>query len=186
LGELGASVEEVTIPLIAQSGTISTAIIYADTAGVHRRGMGNHPKEYDHNLQVRLLAGSILPAQAHQKAVRLRHLLRQQILDALERVDVLIMPSSSVPASPLPKSAGISSKEEFQEMLGVRRSFTGPFNLAGVPAISVNCGFTTGSLPMGLQIVGKPYDETTVFRVAHAYEQATEWHTRRPPSPAPA
>ncbi len=185
LGELGAVIEEISIPLIAQSAASSTAIIYADAAGVHRRGIENHLKEYDYNIQVRLLAGSILPAQAHQKAVRLRHLLRQQILDALEKVDVLVMPTSSVPASPIPTAPGVSSKEQFLEMLGGRRSFTAPFNLAGVPAISVNCGFTNESLPVGLQIAGKPFGEPTVFRAAHAYELATEWHTRRPP-PVPA
>jgi aspartyl-tRNA(Asn)/glutamyl-tRNA(Gln) amidotransferase subunit A len=184
LGELGASIEEVTIPLIAQSAAISTAIIYAGAAGVHRQRMEDHLKEYDYNIQVRLLAGSILPAQAHQKAVRLRHLLRQQILDALDKVDVLVMPTSSVPASLIPKAAGISSKEEFLQMLESQRSFTAPFNLANVPAMSVNCGFTTESLPVGLQIAGRPFDETTVFRAAHAYEQSTEWHTRRPPPPA--
>ena len=63
-------------------------------AVVHREGIRNHLDQYDHNNQIRLLAGSILPAQAHQKAVRLRHLLRQQILDALEKVDVLVMPTS--------------------------------------------------------------------------------------------
>ncbi|MCH8894087.1 MAG: Asp-tRNA(Asn)/Glu-tRNA(Gln) amidotransferase subunit GatA, partial [Chloroflexi bacterium] len=121
------------------------------------------------------------PAQAHQKAVRLRHLLRQQILDALEKVDVLVMPTSSIPASPIPEKAGVASKAEFLEMLGGRRSFTAPFNLASVPALSINCGFTSENLPVGLQIAGRPFDEATVFRVAQAYEQATDWHTRRPP-----
>ena len=165
----------------AVSAASSTAIIYADAAGVHREGIDTHLKDYDYNIQVRLLAGRILPAQAHQKAVRLRHLLRQQILGALDRVDVLVMPTSSVAASPIPKAAGISSKDEFLEMLGGRRSFTAPFNLANVPAISVNCGFTTESLPVGLQMAGKPFAEPALFRAAHAYQQATEWCSRRPP-----
>ena len=181
LGELGAVVKEVSIPLIAQSAAISTAVIYTDAASVHRQGIEDHLKEYDHNIQVRLLAGSVLPAQAHQKAVRLRHLLRQHILEALETVDVLVMPSSSAPATPLPESAGVSSKKEFLEMLGGRRSFTAPFNLASVPALSINCGFTEASLPVGLQIAGRPFEEATLFRAAHAYEQATDWNTRRPP-----
>ena len=181
LGELGAVVEEVSIPLIAQSAAISTAVIYTDAASVHRQGIEDHLKEYDHNIQIRLLAGSVLPAQAHQKAVRLRHLLRQHILEALETVDVLVMPSSSAPATPLPESAGVSSKEEFLEMLGGRRSFTAPFNLASVPALSINCGFTEALLPVGLQIAGRPFEEATLFRAAHAYEQATDWNTRRPP-----
>jgi len=181
LGELGAVVSEIEIPLIAQSAAISTAVTYGDVSGVHREGIDNHLKEYDYNLQLRLLTGAILPAQAHQKAVRLRHMLRQQILDALEKVDVLVMPTSSIPASPLPEKAGVESKEAFLEMLGGRRSFTAPFNLASVPALSINCGFTFDDLPVGLQIACKPFDESMVFRVAYAYEQATDWHTRRPP-----
>ena len=181
LGELGAVVSEIDIPLIAQSAVISTTVTYGDVSGVHREGIDQRLKEYDYNIQLRLITGAILPAQAHQKAVRLRHMLRQQILDALEQVDVLVMPTSSIPASPLPEKAGVESKEAFMEMLGGRRSFTAPFNLASVPALSINCGFTSEGLPVGLQIAGKPFDESTVFRVAHAYEQATDWHTRRPP-----
>jgi aspartyl-tRNA(Asn)/glutamyl-tRNA(Gln) amidotransferase subunit A len=181
LGELGAVVSDIEIPLIAQSAAISTAVTYGDVSGVHRDGIDHRLKEYDYNIQLRLLTGAILPAQAHQKAVRLRHMLRQQILDALEEVDVLVMPTSSIPASPFPEKAGVESKESFMEMLGGRRSFTAPFNLASVPALSINCGFTSEDLPVGLQIAGKPFDESMVFRVAHAYEQATDWHTRRPP-----
>ena len=181
LGELGAEVREVSIPLIDKSSAISTAIIWSDAAFVHRRGIEENLGEYDHNNRVRLLAGSVMPAHAHQKAIRLRHVLRQQIMDALEQVDVLAMPTSSIPASPLPTSDGLGSKEEMLENFAGRRSFTAPFNLAGTPALSVHCGFTAGDLPIGLQLAGKPFDEATLFRLAHAYQQSTDWHTRRPP-----
>ncbi len=181
LGELGAEVQEVSIPLMPDSAAVSTAIIYPDAAAVHRQGIEEHLSDYDHNIRVRLLAGSILPAQAHQKAQRLRHLLRQQVLEALERVDVLVMPTAPTGATPLPTAPGVASKEEFLEMLGGRRSYTAPFNLASVPAISINCGFTSESLPVGLQIAGRPFEESTVFRAARAYEQATDWDQRRPP-----
>ena len=59
--------------------------------------------------------------------------------------------------------------------------FTNPFNLTGLPALSVPCGFTTQGLPIGLQIAGRPHDEATVLRVGHSYQQVTEWHRRRPP-----
>ncbi len=181
LGELGATVEDVTIPLMVHSSAISRAIIMVDAAAVQRQGISDHLERYDHNIQIRLLTGSILPAQAHHKAARLRHMLRQEILEALERVDVLVMPTSSIPASPIPAQAGISSKEEVREGLAGRRSFTAPFNLANCPALSVGCGFTSENLPVGLQIAGKPFAEDTLFRVAYAYQQATDWHTRRPP-----
>ena len=181
LGEMGADIQEVSIPLIVHSAAISNTIILTDAAGVHRQGIDEHLGEYDHNIQIRLLVGSIIPAQAHQKAVKLRQVLRQQILDALEKVDVLVMPTSSIPASPIPTKAGIGSKQEVLDGLAGRRSFTAPFNVANTPALSINCGFTSQNLPVGFQIAGKPFDEGTLFRVAHAYEQATDWHTRRPP-----
>ena len=181
LGEMGADIQEVSIPLIVHSAAISNTIILTDAAGVHRQGIDEHLGEYDHNIQIRLLVGSVIPAQAHQKAVKLRQVLRQQILDALEKVDVLVMPTSSIPASPIPTKAGIGSKQEVLDGLAGRRSFTAPFNVANTPALSINCGFTSQQLPVGFQIAGKPFDEGTLFRVAHAYEQATDWHTRRPP-----
>ncbi len=181
LGELGAHLEDVSIPLIADSAAISAAVTAVDAVNVHQNGIRDHLDQYDHNIQIRLLTGSIMPAQAHQKAVRLREMLRRQIIEALEKVDVLVMPTSSIPASLLPTRAGINSKEEVLEGFAGRRGFTAPFNLASLPALSVGCGFTPENLPIGLQIAGKPFDESTVFRVAHAYQQATEWHTRRPP-----
>jgi len=181
LGELGADIQEVSIPLIVHSAAISNTIILTDAAGVHRQGIDEHLGEYDHNIQIRLLVGSIIPAQAHQKAVKLRQVLRQQILDALEKVDVLVMPTSSIPASPIRTKAGIGSKQEVLDGLAGRRSFTAPFNVANTPALSINCGFTSQNLPVGFQIAGKPFGEGTLFRVAQAYEQATDWHTRRPP-----
>ena len=183
LGELGAQTQEISIPLIAQAAPISTTLIYVDATAVHQRNLRQRPQDYDHNNRVRLLTGAIIPAQAHQKAARLRHLLRRQILDALRRVDLLALPASSVQATPIPQSPGLSrnGKAEFLAMLTGRRSYTTPFNLAGVPALSINCGFTTDNLPIGLQLVGRPFDESTVFQAAHAYEQATQWHARRPP-----
>ena len=181
LGELGANVEDISIPLIADSAAISAAVTAVDAVNVHRNGMRDHLDQYDHNIQIRLLTGSIMPAQAHQKAVRLREMLRRQIMEALEKVDVLVMPTSSIPASLLPTRSRVNSKEEVLEGFAGRRGFTAPFNLASLPALSVGCGFTPENLPIGLQIAGKAFDESTVFRVAHAYQQATDWHTRRPP-----
>ena len=183
LGELGAQTQEISIPLIAHAAPISTALIYVDATAVHQRNLRQRPQDYDHNNRVRLLTGAIIPAQAHQKAARLRHLLREQILDALRRVDLLALPASSVQATPIPQSPGLSrnGKAEFLAMLTGRRSYTTPFNLAGVPALSINCGFTSDNLPIGLQLIGRPFDETTVFQAAYAYEQATQWRTRRPP-----
>ena len=182
LGELGTDVAEVSLPLMLHSAAISSGIIMVDAAALHRETLAERLGDYDHNNQVRLLAGSILPAQVYHRVLRLRHAVRQEILDALQRVDVLVMPTSSIPASLIPESAGIGSKQEVVDGYAGRRSFTSPYNLAGVPALSVPCGFTSGDqpLPIGLQIAARPMEEGTALNVAYAYEQANDWYLRRP------
>ncbi len=181
LGELGASSKDVSIPLAPNAGALTMSILNVEWANLHRPLFEPNFNELDHNNKIRFLTGSIIPAQAYYKAQKIRAVLRQQILDALEKVDVLILPTGPVTAPPVESVPGIESKEHSLTGLAGRISFTGPFNLAGTPAISVPCGFSATGMPMGLQIVGKPFDEETVLRVAHAYEQNTDWHNRRAP-----
>jgi aspartyl-tRNA(Asn)/glutamyl-tRNA(Gln) amidotransferase subunit A len=181
LGELGASSEDVSIPLAPNAGALTMSILSVEWANLHRPLFEPNFDELDHNNKIRFLTGSIIPAQAYYKAQKIRAVLRQQILDALEKVDVLVLPTGPVTAPPVESVPGIESKEHSLTGLAGRISFTGPFNLAGTPAISVPCGFSAAGMPMGLQIVGKPFDEETVLRVAHAYEQNTDWHNCRAP-----
>ena len=181
IGELGASSEDVSIPLAPNAGALTMSILSVEWANLHRPLFEPNFDELDHNNKIRFLTGSIIPAQAYYKAQKIRAVLRQQILDALEKVDVLVLPTGPVTAPPVESVPGIESKEHSLTGLAGRISFTGPFNLAGTPAISVPCGFSAAGMPMGLQIVGKPFDEETVLRVAHAYEQDTDWHNCRAP-----
>ena len=181
IGELGASSEDVSIPLAPNAGALTMSILSVEWANLHRPLFEPNFNELDHNNKIRFLTGSIIPAQAYYKAQKIRAVLRQQILDALEKVDVLVLPTGPVTAPPVESVPGIESKEHSLTGLAGRISFTGPFNLAGTPAISVPCGFSAAGMPMGLQIVGKPFDEETVLRVAHAYEQNTDWHNCRAP-----
>ncbi len=181
LGELGAQAEEVSLPLTEQAGFISMALIMVEWAAVHRGTFEPNFQQMDHNNKYRFLTGAIIPAQAYYKAQKLRAILRQQILEALEQVDVLVLPGSHVTARPVESEPGLQSKEQIAAGMAGRISFTGPFNLAGVPALTLPCGFSSDNMPMGLQIVGKPFAEETVLKVAHAFEQNTEWHNRRPP-----
>ena len=181
IGELGASSEDVSIPLAPNAGALTMSILSVEWANLHRPLFEPNFDELDHNNKIRFLTGSIIPAQAYYKAQKIRAVLRQQILDALEKVDVLVLPTGPVTAPLVESVPGIESKEHSLTGLAGRISFTGPFNLAGTPAISVPCGFSAAGMPMGLQIVGKPFDEETVLRVAHAYEQNTDWHNCRAP-----
>src|SRR5262249_39583677 len=106
---------------------------------------------------------------------------RRQMLDALGRYDVLLAPTAPCPAPLIAAlAAPLQSRQEAAQRFFARRSYTTPASLAGVPALSVPCGFTTGGLPIGLQLIGRRFEEATVLRAGHAYEQATAWHERRP------
>ena len=180
LEEAGVILEEVSIPLVEQAGTFSRSIGDIEGAGQHYEWLKTRPQDYDQNIRVRLLTGLLTPAQVYYKAQRLRALLRQQVLDVLEMVDVLVLPATPAPPPKLMEGPGISKKQAVQQIPGPI-IFTGPFNLASTPALVVPCGFTSDHLPISMQIAGRPFDEETLLRVAHAYEQNTPWHQRRPP-----
>ena len=136
-------------------------------------------QEFGPSNRVGLLTGSILPGHAYHKVQRLREMVRREVLGALADHDVLILPTSKSCAPLVGEDTVITSKEVARNLPPV---MTRPFNLAGAPAISVNCGFNSEGLPIGLQIGGRPFEEERVLRVAYAYEQHTPWHTMRPPN----
>ena len=177
LGELGATVQEVSIPMTAHAATISAGLrVEAPTN--YRKLVRNRLSEIAHDNRIGYLTGSLIPGTAYYKAQKLRSLLRQEVLAALETVDVLVLPTAGVAAQKVEPDPLIDSREKANRMPYL---LTTTFSLASIPAISIPCGFTTEDLPIGLQIGGRPYDESTVMKVAHAYEQNTDWHTRRPP-----
>jgi aspartyl-tRNA(Asn)/glutamyl-tRNA(Gln) amidotransferase subunit A len=104
--------------------------------------------------------------------MRLRERLRREMLDALRSVDLFATPTTPKPAPTFETASDRS--------VGFPRSNTPPFNVSGLPALALPCGFTRDGLPISLQLAGRPFDETTVLRAGHAYEHATEWHRRRP------
>ena len=111
------------------------------------------------------------------KALKVRTLVKQDFDKALSKVDLLMAPTMPNPAFK------IGEKIEDPLTLYLSDINTCPINLAGVPSISVPCGFTDG-LPIGLQIMGKPFDEETVLRAAYTFEKNTDYHTKRPPEVA--
>jgi len=178
LGELGATVEEVSVPLSMDAGVASAILLAVEPALAQQDWIKDQLQDYGHDVRILLLTGSLLPAQAYYKAQKLRTMLRQQVLDSLEKYDVLVLPTSGKGAQPLEQDPPITSKETASRLAFL---FTRIFNLASCPAISVPCGFDDRGMPVGLQIGARPGAEETIFKVAHAYEQATAWHTMRPP-----
>lgn len=178
--EAGAEVVEASIPLFPQGGLLSNGVADADAAYVHRERLAAHAAEYDFATRRRLLAASLMPAHLYQKASRFRVIMRRQVMAALESVDVLVTPAQSQPAPPIATDTGLDSKDAVMRQFFGIRAHRGPFNLAAVPAMSIPCGFTDSGLPVGLQLVGRPFDESTLFQVGGVYQARTDWHTQRP------
>ncbi len=181
LEELGAVNREISIPIVENAGAISKCITDADGAAVHYERLKTRAGEYDHNTRVRLLTAILTPAQAYYKAQKARTLIRRAVLEALEEVDVIVLPTSPTAAPLLPEEAGIKSQEDARSRIAGVRNFTGAFNVANLPALSIPAGFSHDNLPLSLQIVGRPMAEGLLMRVAHTYQQVTDWHLRRPP-----
>ncbi len=172
LRSLGASVEDVAIPSIHDSMAFM-AIMLAEAFAYHERDLRERPDLYGEVLREKLLAGGLITGAEYAQAQRLRARLCEDMAAALTRVDVLATPTTPGPA---PAFATVLDPD-----FAFARSNMGPFNMAGLPALAVPCGFTEAGLPLSLQIAGRAFDEATVLRVGHAYEQATDWHRRRPP-----
>ena len=181
LGRLGARVEEVSVPMILLAGVIFCAIADSGSAVQHRRELLEEPDLLDPGPRRRMLAASLLPVALYYKVEQARNLMRDQIRAALDRFDVLICPSAPGAAGRIDRAQVATWTTEDLIKFWQRGSHTSPFSLAAVPALSMPCGYTASGLPIGLQIVGRPFGEATVLRAAHAYETNSDAHTKRPP-----
>ncbi|HEY1728330.1 MAG TPA: amidase [Candidatus Baltobacteraceae bacterium] len=180
LKELGASVQAVSIANIDLASTAQTVIAEPEAAAWYRQHLMERPGDIDVLPRCRLFAASLIPASFRARAVRFVQLLQQQVDETLGNVDVLVSPTTTGGAPPI-TAARIRSKEEaWRTVFGGRNLCTSPFSLSGHPAISIPCGFTNEHLPVGLQIIGKTFDEATLFRVAASFQNVTEWHRVSP------
>lgn len=180
LEELGASSKEMTLPTSAHSGAVFVAIADVDAANFHAEWLRTRGDDYDWSTRTRLESATLTPASAYIKAQRARELIRRELMDALDKFDVIIMPTGPVPAPTIAASTGRPGGY-YQGKLDLgRRRYTSPAALAGLPALSVPCGFSRSGLPIGVQIIGKPFSEDLLFRVGHTYERAAGWHTKHP------
>jgi aspartyl-tRNA(Asn)/glutamyl-tRNA(Gln) amidotransferase subunit A len=177
LAALGAQVDEVSLPLTRHANTISS-VLRVEAPTTYRALIRERLPEIKHDNRIAYLTWSLMPALAYYKALKLRALLRQEVLAALDQADVLLMPTMGSAAPKIEPDPVIDSKERRQRN---RAGLTTAFSLASSPALSLCCGFTSENLPIGLQIGGKPFAEQTVLNVAYAYQHATDWHERRPP-----
>ena len=180
LREQGAEVTEISLPMIPQTAAFSLVGELVEAASIHHEWVRERLDDYQNELRLTLLMASLIPAQTYYKANQLRAYWREEMLAAFEDVDLMVYPTSPSVAPTVPPPSGLADREDMKQNFFGRRSFTHPASLVGCPALSVNCGFTEAGLPMGMQIVGRPFDDGRVLRAGHIYEQVTPWHKRRP------
>jgi len=182
LERLGATV--VPIRIGAVDGIVDSwlPIALAEAATYHQKSLRAKADLYGEDVRMLLEAGELTLATTYINAQRVRSSWKAALKDAMRDVDVIVTPTLPNTAMKVgEKTIKIGSKEE--TVFAVSARFCAPFNMAGLPAASVPCGFGPNLLPIGLQIVGKPFDEETVLKVSHAFERDTDFHLRRPRLP---
>jgi aspartyl-tRNA(Asn)/glutamyl-tRNA(Gln) amidotransferase subunit A len=177
----GAVICEVSLPHLKKSLDAATDISLAEALHVHEVA-GYFPAraaEYGEEVRQRIDSGKNVPAIRYLAGFIVRKCLVAEFDSAFQKVDAVVAPTVPVPA-PL---IGVESVQIEGERVGLRPALVGharPANFAGLPAISVPCGFTRDRLPVGLQLIGRAFDDATLLRIAHSYERATDWRTRHP------
>lgn len=179
LSRLGAHVRRVSWPDYDDVRPAQSAIQYAEASAVHRASLEAHPEAYGDDVRQRLQEGLAVLAVDYIAAFEKQRRLKASIADLLREVDVLAGPTVPIPAQPIGQLTLVFNGAETTVRAQLTR-FTWPYNITGLPAISVPCGFTSEGLPIGLQLGTRAFEEMTLLQAAHAYEQATEWHVRRP------
>lgn len=171
---LGAIVEEVDSSWLYEAAVANGQMVQADGAAVHRERLQSNPELFGADVRQRLEAGRDLPSGAYILARRKQAEARRRSELFFSQYDALLLPSTPIPALP------IDDIENSASQAPALTRFTAPFNLTGFPALSVPCGFTSLGLPVGLQIVCGPWQEANLLRAGFAFEQATDWHQRKP------
>jgi aspartyl-tRNA(Asn)/glutamyl-tRNA(Gln) amidotransferase subunit A len=178
---LGAHIEEVPLPRVADSIDEATNLVVAEASYYHE-SQGYYPArvaEYDEDVRERLKSGHGLLAVDYLRAIAKRKEIEEDFAAALDQVDVIIAPTSPIPATPIgANEVQIAGGTEPVRPTLLR--LTRPGNLTGLPALSIPCGFTREGLPVGMQLIGPRWGEARLLAIARAYEEATEWHTRHP------
>jgi len=185
LRKLTAGTVDVQLPAAVGPQTIWGPETYA----YHAKWLTESPEKYQPATRAQMIRSNEIKPDVYAEARRQVDLVRREIKKVFVNVDLLITPTmktppgkiaaalnAPTPPGPNPAAAGVGPRNGG----GAGLNSVGVFDVYGVPAITLPCGFTTAGLPIGLQISGAPFAESTMVALAHAYEQATDWHTRRP------
>ena len=166
----GATVRDVTLASLETYYDLCALIMGPEAFSIHEQGLTTTPELYGAVARKRITAGAFVRGTDYVNALRLRARLVAQAAETMTEVDVLVMPTRHTPPEPL---------GAFDTIMG-HRFYTRPFNVLGLPALSVCSGFTGNGLPLSMQIVGRPFEDALVLKVGDAFEKATAFREVRP------
>jgi aspartyl-tRNA(Asn)/glutamyl-tRNA(Gln) amidotransferase subunit A len=172
---LGAVVREVEVPDVVRGARANGTILIADAAAYHDENLREHADAIQQTVLARLQNGASITGPAYARARRTQAEFQAALRRLFREIDLLAAPTTPVTAQPFPEDGDVAAASS------ALTRHTGPFNIAGLPSISVPCGFSSEGLPMGMMLTGRWWEEALVLRAAHAYQGATDWHARRPP-----
>lgn len=176
----GAKIVEVDIPSLQYAEWAVMTTIISEPAAIHEENYRTRPDDFGEDLQFLFDLGHLPSAVDYVQAQQIRHHLKQDFQKAFEQVDVLISPTLPI-ATPDIGAATVDLNGEQVDLLDHIIRFTGPGNITGLPGLSVPCGFKDG-LPIGMQIMGRAFDEKTILNVGHAVEQLNPLNDKKPAS----
>jgi aspartyl-tRNA(Asn)/glutamyl-tRNA(Gln) amidotransferase subunit A len=180
LEELGAQVSSARLPDMARVTEVSRNALLVEGYAGHWQHLAERPQDLGPDVKANIEKGKDIPARDYVQGQLERNRFRIAMEKVFDSVDVLITPATPLTAFPIgTKNVLLGPQEEDARTAATR--FTRCFNATGHPALTVCCGFDSAGLPVGLQIVGRFWDEATVLQAGFAYEQATDWHNRLPP-----
>ena len=157
-------------------------VLATEAAALHKRWMIERPQDYGAQVLMRLQNGLAIPAVSYLEAMRWRGPALAAYLASVERTDAVIAPVAPMPAPTIAES-DVGNSLDAEAVIQRITRFTRPINYLGLPSLSIPTGFTKAGLPVGMQVVGRSFDEAMLVRIGAAFQRATDFHQRVPKLP---
>jgi aspartyl-tRNA(Asn)/glutamyl-tRNA(Gln) amidotransferase subunit A len=179
LESIGCELVEFEFPNILDIMAACMAIDLCESSSFHEQSLRERPGDFQPDVREYLEQGLFVPATYYIKGLRTRATLIRKITRLFKQFDAIVTPTEPIVAPEIGRTK-IAFDDIEEDVVDTIVRFTGPFNLLGLPALSIPCGFSRENLPIGMQIVGNLFEEPTILRLGNAFEKATPWHERIP------
>jgi aspartyl-tRNA(Asn)/glutamyl-tRNA(Gln) amidotransferase subunit A len=175
----GASVVKVELPDQRQLSAACQLVLAVEAAAFHKRWMIERPQDYGPQVLMRLQNGLAIPGVSYLEAMRWRGPALAAHSAATAGVDAVIAPVAPV-AAPSIAESDVGNNPDAEAVIQRLTRFTRPINYLGLPSLALPCGFTAGGLPVGMQLIGRSFDEANLLRIGAAFQRATDFHEKAP------